>query len=504
MNNSNGSNVQVFRKSVILTQTRICSDTMRYLLSALAFSVALRASPAFAQAPPPLADRMDHAARFYQNRDGFMGMVAVARDHQLIFQRGYGYANLEWKIPFTPDTRFRIGSLTKQFTAAAILLLQQDGKLKTSDSISRFYPDAPAAWSRITLRNLLTHTSGIPDVDFGQILKFSPHTPEELMKGIPEEPLKFPPGTKYEYANINYMLLDRVIEKASGGPYCRFLKDRIFTQLQLNETGCDWNSTLVPHRAYGYHPSAGGPVAVEDDDLSSLAGAGNLYSSTGDLIRWTEALHGGKVLSPASLAEMLTPFLDSYGYGLQIDSGEGALDISHNGAVDGFFSFLDYIPQTRTTVVVLSNLVVEGNHSTPGAVAVDTELVRLAMNENTILPSEGKEADVSEKILHTYTGRYRSTDHEHPQFLLLTMAGGHLYIQNEGATTAPVRMFAETSSRFYLASQEIEFTFDPHDAGSLSLEFVDLSSIYAINFTRVEDSGAQPPAAAPAKTTNPP
>ncbi len=417
-----------------------------------------------------------------------MGMVAVARDHQVIFQRGYGYANLEWQIPFTSDTRFRVGSLTKQFTATAILLLQQDGKLKTSDPISRFYPDSPAAWSSITLRNLLTHTSGIPDVDFSMILKLSAHTPEELMKGIPAKPLRVQPGTKYEYANINYMLLGRVIEKASGEPYCRFLKDRIFTPLQLNETGCDWNSALVPHRAYGYRPSADGPVGVENDDLSSLTGAGNLYSSAGDLIRWTEALHGGKVLSPASLGEMLTPFLDGYGYGLQIDSSQGSLDISHNGAVDGFFSFLDYIPQTRTTVVVLSNLVAGGNHSTPGTVALDTEIVRLAMSDNAILRSEGTEASVSAEILRTYTGRYRSTDPDRPQVILFSVADGHLYIQNEGAKNM-VRMFAETSSQFYLANQEIELIFDPHNAGNLQV--VDLSGINAISFTRIEDRGSQ-------------
>jgi hypothetical protein len=227
---------------------------------------------------------------------------------------------------------------------------------------------------------------------------------------------------------------------------------------------------------------------VENDDLSSLAGAGNLYSSAGDLIRWTEALHGGKVLSPASLAEMLTPFLDGYGYVLQIDSSQGSLDISHNGAVDGFFSFLDYIPRTRTTVVVLSNLVAEGNHSTPGSVPLDTELVRLAISDDAVLPSEGKEATVSAETLRTYTGRYRSTDPDRPQVILFSLADGHLYIQNEGAKDT-VRMFAETSSRFYLANQEIEFIFDPHNAGSLQV--VDLSGINATSFTRIEDRGSQ-------------
>ena len=464
---------------------------MRHILSAFAIYVALAVPPTQAQAVATMAARINQAATFYQNRDGFMGMVGVARDHQIIFQRGYGYANLESQIPFTPDTRFRIGSLTKQFTAAAILLLEQDGKLKTSDPITRFYPNSPAAWSKITLRNLLTHTSGIPDVDFGLVAKNSLHTPEDLMKGIPEKALEFQPGTKAEYANINFMLLGRVIEQASGEPYCRFLQERIFSPLQLNETGCDTNSTRAPQRALGYRPSARGPVAVEDYALSTLTGAGNLYSSAGDLIRWTEALHGGKVLSSASLTEMTTAFLDGYGYGLEIDRQYGALDISHNGTVDGFFSCLDYIPQTKTTVVILSNLVGEGNHTTPGTLALDTELVRLSMSDDAILPSEGGEANVPEKILRAYSGRYRSTDPEHPQFLVVTYADGHLYVQNEGAKNEPARMHAETPSKFYLTNQEIELTFDPRVAGSLQI--FDFTAISAATFVRVLESGTQVP-----------
>jgi CubicO group peptidase (beta-lactamase class C family) len=314
---------------------------MRYLFLTLVISAALPVPPAPAQAVSAMAARIDRAASFYRNRDSFTGMVAVARDHQIIFQRGYGYANLESQTSFTPDTRFRIGSLTKQFTAAAILLLQQEGKLKTGDPIGRFYPKSPAAWRKVTLRNLLTHTSGIPDVDFGLVAQNSLHTPEELMKGISEKALEFQPGTRAEYANINFMLLGRVIEQVSGEPYCRFLQERIFSPLQLTETGCDTDSNAAPQRAVGYRPSAHGPAAVEDYALSTLTGAGNLDSSAGDLIRWTEALHGGKVLSSASMTEMTTPFLDYYGYGLQISTEDGALDIAHNGTVDGFFSCLD-------------------------------------------------------------------------------------------------------------------------------------------------------------------
>jgi CubicO group peptidase (beta-lactamase class C family) len=453
----------------------------------------LAAPAASAQERPTMAGRMDRAATFYQNRDGFMGMVAVATDHQIIFQRGYGYANLESKTPFTMETRFRIGSLTKQFTAAAILLLQQDGKLKTSDPISRFYSNSPAAWSKITLRNLLTHTSGIPDVDFGLVSKNSLHTPEDLMKGIPEKPLGFQPGSKSEYTNVNFMLLGLVIERASGEPYCRFLEERIFTPLDLTETGCDTSdasSTLAPDRAIGYRPSARGPVPVENYALTTITGAGNLDSSPRDLIRWTEALHGGKVLSPASLTEMTTPFLD-YGYGLQIDDEGGVLDIGHNGTVDGFFSCLDYIPQTKTTVVVLSTLVGEFNHSTPGTFALDTELVHLAINPDAILPSERKEANVPEKILRSYIGKYRSSDQIHPVFVVVTYADGHLYIKNEGAKGDSAQMFAETPTKFYLTIQEVELTFDPSVPGSLV--FIDFSGIGGTLFMRVPETGTRAP-----------
>jgi CubicO group peptidase (beta-lactamase class C family) len=457
-----------------------------------------------------MAARIDRAANYYQNRDGFMGMVAVARDHQIIFQRGYGYANLQSKIPFTADTRFRIGSLTKQFTAAAILLLQQDGKLKTSDPISRFYANAPAAWSKITLRNLLTHTSGIQDIDFGLVSKNSLHTPEDLMKGIPEKPLEFQPGTKSEYTNIDFMLLGRVIEQVSGEPYCRFLQDRIFSPLELTETACDTPDptshtrypgpdTLAPRpdRAIGYRPSANGPVPVEIYALTTLTGAGNLDSSPRDLIRWTEALHGGKVISLASYKEMTTPFLDDFGYGLVIDSEDGVSDISHNGTVDGFFSALDYIPQTKTTVVVLSTLVGEFNRSTPGTFALDTELVHLAISEDSILPSEGREANVPEKILRSYTGKYRSTDPVHPVFVVVTYADGHLYIKNEGATTDSAKMYAETASKFYLSSQEVELTFDHSLPGSL--EFVDFSGIGGALFMRLPETESQTPDHVPDK-----
>jgi CubicO group peptidase (beta-lactamase class C family) len=420
-----------------------------------------------AQATTPLAARIEGSAKFYRDRDGFMGVVGVQRSHHLVYGAGFGYANVERHIPLDINTRFRIGSLSKQFAAAAILLLQQDGKLKTSDPIGRYWREAPSSWNNITLGNLLRHTSGIADFDFGVIFKDSPHRPEELLRLVVAKPLKFRPGTKIEYANINYLLLGLVIERASDESYCRLLTDRLFRPLHLTQTGCDGKAGVVSHRAHGYHPSSAGPVPFEDADLGSLAGAGSLYSSAKDLIRWTEALHEGKVLSTASLTEMTTPFLNGYGYGLSID-GEGAeLDISHTGAVEGFMSSLDYIPATKTTVVVLSNLVDEGNQASPGTFALDTELVSLGMDVDAILPSDRKEATVPEEILRSYAGHYCSDDPVHPVGITLTFRNDRLFIQNDGGVAIPLK--AESASRFYLTNQESEVVFDPHVPGSFGL-----------------------------------
>jgi hypothetical protein len=240
----------------------------------------------------------------------------------------------------------------------------------------------------------------------------------------------------------------------------------------------------VARSAHGYHPSTQGPVAFEDKDLGSIAGAGSLYSSADDLIRWTEALHEGRVLSKASLTEMTTPFLDGYGYGLSID-GEGAqLDISHNGAVDGFFACLDYLPASRTMVVVLSNLVAEGNQTSPGTLALDTELVRLGTDEDPVLPSEGGEVRIAEEILRGYAGRYRSDDPNHPVSITLTFRDGRLFIQNDGGAAFP--LYAESTTRFYLTNQETEVVFDADLAGRF--EFLNYAPIGGAVFNRVTEA----------------
>jgi CubicO group peptidase (beta-lactamase class C family) len=204
---------------------------------------------------PALAQDFDRVAQTYAKDHSFMGTVLVARGDKIFFSKGYGFANLEWRIPNDPTTKFRIGSITKQFTSAAILLLEERGKLAIDDPVKEYLPDAPATWNRITLRHLLTHTSGIPDFingpGFGELQPFAA-TPEELVARLRGQSLDSEPGSRFNYSNSGYILLSYLIEKISGDRYDLFLRENLFAPLGMNDSGYDSNSAIIPHRAAGY------------------------------------------------------------------------------------------------------------------------------------------------------------------------------------------------------------------------------------------------------------
>ena len=212
--------------------------------------------------------------------------------------RSYGDANLEWKIPNSPTTKFRIGSVTKQFTAASILLLEERGKLKINDSIKKYIPNIPAAWDKITVFNLLTHTSGIPDYagfpnyDSDKVM---PRTSEQLVAYFREKPLDFQPGEKYQYSNSGYVLLGYLIEIISGQSYKDFIEENIFKPLNMQNSGCDSNSAIILYRASGYSTGPNGLLNAPYIDMSNVFAVGNLYSTTLDLLRWERGLFAGKI-----------------------------------------------------------------------------------------------------------------------------------------------------------------------------------------------------------------
>ena len=343
-----------------------------------------------------------------------MGSVLVARGNQVLFSKGYGFANLEWRVPNGAATKFRIGSITKQFTAAAILLLEERGKLTLDDPVKKFLPDAPAAWDKITLRNLLTHTSGIADIvmnpEFVKLQSLAT-TPEELVERFRRLPLDFAPGSQFSYSNSGYMLLSYLIEKISGSSYEDFLRENLFAPLVMNDSGYDTNSAIIPRRAAGFVYDSSGFVNAAFIHMSIPQGAGGLYSTTGDLLKWNQALFGGKVLKPESLAKMTAPFRENYALGLSIETtARGRKAIRHDGAIDGFDADLTYFPEDQLTVAVLSNVetdglhvedlanslaaIVHGDKPSPGAV-FSGALARVGKDSITLRLSDGLRVDVA-------------------------------------------------------------------------------------------------------------
>jgi CubicO group peptidase (beta-lactamase class C family) len=395
--------------------------------------------------------RMDQVVRSYVSDKRFMGTVLVARGNDLMFSKGYGSANLEWDIPNSPSTKFRLGSVTKQFTAASILLLEERGKLKTDDPVKKFMPDAPAAWDKITIYHLLTHTSGIPNFtsfpDYGKQEPFA-STPEKLVARFRDKPLDFEPGEKWSYSNSGYVLLGYLLEKISGESYEKFVQDNIFTPLGMKDSGYDSNSAVIPRRATGYVPGKDGPVIAGFIHMSIPFSAGALYSTTEDLLRWEQGLFGGKVLSAGSLTKMTTPFKDDYACGVGVRTVSGRKVIDHGGGIEGFNTFLAYYPEDKLTVVALANL----NGDAPNAIV--TRLAAVAHGETVELPSERKEITVAPKILEQYVGTYQLT----PKInMMITVANGQLISQVSGQGKVP--LFAKSEMVFFpkIVDAEIEF-----------------------------------------------
>lgn len=399
--------------------------------------------------------RMEHVIQSYVAKKAFMGSVLVARGNDVLFNKGYGSANLEWDIADSPSTKYRLGSITKQFTAASILLLEERGKLKVGDPVKKYMPDAPAAWDQITIFNLLTHTSGIPNfTNFPEYRKLEPFpiTPEQTVAVFRDKPLDFQPGEKWNYSNSGYLLLGYLIEKVSGESYEKFLRENIFTPLGMKDSGYDSNSAVILHRAAGYAPSAAGPVNAGFIHMSVPHAAGGLYSTTGDLLRWEQGLFGGKVLSSASLEKMTTPFKNDYAFGLGVNNRNGRKVISHNGGIEGFNTYLGYYPDDHVTVVVLANL----NGSVPDELGA--QLGALAHGDAVVLNSERKQITLSRGNLAKYVGTYELAPKVN---MAVTLDGDQLMTQLTGQ--GKLAIFPETETSFFLKEVEAQIEFGKDD-----------------------------------------
>jgi CubicO group peptidase (beta-lactamase class C family) len=404
--------------------------------------------------------RLDAIVRSYVDDKRFMGSVLVARDGNVLLSKGYGQANLEWQLPNTPTTKFRLGSLTKQFTAAAVLLLEERGKLKTDDLVRVHLPDAPAAWGGITVFHLLTHTSGIPNFtalpEYRQMQPFD--TPVvEIVARTRDKPLEFVPGERMNYSNSGYVLLGYLIEKISGQSYAQFVTENIFTPLGMKDSGYDSNAAVIVRRASGYTPGPNGPVNAGFIHMSIPHAAGALYSTTEDLLRWEQALFGGRILSAASVRKMTTPFKNDYALGLAVTTVNGRTRISHNGGIEGFNTSLDYYPESKVVVLALANL------NGPAADQITAQLGKSVHGETVVLTSERKEITLPPQVLERYAGSYALRPGVD---MVVTVEGGRLMTQLGPQPKVPI--FAESATSFFARVVDAQIEFRTDAAGKVT------------------------------------
>jgi CubicO group peptidase (beta-lactamase class C family) len=309
------------------------------------------------------ADKVDDAVRADMKRHPIPGLaLEIIQNGQCIKRAGYGMANLEQQTPVTPETVFEIGSVTKQFTAAGILLLAQDGKLSIDDRISLHLKDTPESWKNITLRNLLTHTSGIKNYTVLDGFELRQHlTQAQFIRQLGAQPLDFQPGEKWSYCNSGFNLLGYVIENVSGTNYWQYMRQRIFDPLGMTGTTNRDPRGLIPFRASGYETNAAGQYINRDYDLTDIFAAGAIVSTVDDMAKWNASLDSQKLLTAATEKDMWTPVrlnngkTHDYGFGWFLSPLQGHQNIGHSGSTSGFSATIQRFPQDGLAVIVLTN-----------------------------------------------------------------------------------------------------------------------------------------------------
>ncbi len=405
------------------------------------------------------------AVQAYVAKNQFSGTVLVAKDGKPVFRESFGLANRELNVANTPETVFRLGSITKQFTAASIMQLAEAGRLNIEDPISKYYTNAPAAWAKVTIRHLLSHRSGIGDYtdipNFFEKMAAQDRTPEQIIEMTRDQPLAFEPGTKFAYDNSGYIVLGYVIERVSGQTYADYIDTHIFKPLGMKDSGYDVSTTILPRRAAGYGFADGKWTNATYLAMSLPYAAGSLYSTVDDLLIWEQAFFGDKVVSAASRTAMTTDQGDKYGFGLLADDLGGHKNIWHNGGINGFSTHMVRFPDDGLTVIALANL--ESARST----RLGTEIARIWLG----LPPPPPPAPllpvtVAPAVLDRYVGVYELM----PNFnITITRVDGGLTAQATGQGAFPLVATSDTEFHFQEAGIRIVFPTGDGPAQSLTL-----------------------------------
>lgn len=398
------------------------------------------AAPAAAPASPLAADLDAYLDSIY-GADEPGAAVLVARGGETVLREGYGMADLELGVELRPDHVFRIGSITKQFTAVGILMLAQEGELSLDDEITEYLPDYPTRGHRITVEHLLHHTSGIRSYtgmpEYRAMMREDVEL-DSLIAGFRDEPLDFAPGEDWSYSNSGYVLLGKILEVASGEDYADFVRERIFEPAGMTDSYYGDASRIIPGRAEGYARTDDGWRNAEYLSMTLPHAAGALLSTVDDLARWYGALESGDLVEPALLERAYTPAVledgrsTGYGYGWQIGRAFGRRTIEHGGGINGFLTYALRIPEEDLLVVVLTNRVDDD----PAPAPVALELARRALGE----PAEPETLSLPPEALEEYVGVYRVNEQERRA---ITLEDGRLYSRRTGGEKYEILPVAE-------------------------------------------------------------
>ncbi|USX26524.1 serine hydrolase [Oxalobacteraceae bacterium OTU3CINTB1] len=425
------------------------------LLSALVM-FCLAPTAARAQADSKFTEQAEALMKDYVQGELFTGTVLVVRNGKPIFRRAYGAANREWMIPNTVKTRYRIGSITKQFTAAAILQLADESKLGLDDPINRYLPDLPASWGAATIRQLLSHTSGIPsytspDDSDAKVMPVK-HTPQELIDLVKDVPLNYEHGTKFMYNNMGYVLLGNIIETVSGMSYQNYLAQKLLKPLKLHNSGYDDGRVVVGQLAQDYTDGPDQVVKGRLVNMSNAYAAGAMYSTVDDLLAWQQRLINGNLLSPAALKAMFTDGGHHYGLGWFIRENLSRRLYEHGGSVGAYSSMLAYYPDDKVTVIVLSNY---------GEEVVDRITDALARLSMGLAPAH-RQVKVDPRLYSRLEGRYALGS----ATFVIRSKGERLFAQLTGQRE--LEIFPENEYRYFYKAVDVVLNFEKDAAGKIT------------------------------------
>jgi D-alanyl-D-alanine carboxypeptidase len=421
--------------------------------------------PALAHASPQAASTSPYDAILKRaiGTGGPGAAAIVVIGGKVVFRQAYGMANLELGVPLQPDMVFRLGSVTKQFTATAIMMLVEQGKVGLQDPIDKFLPGYPMQGHVITVEHLLTHTSGIqsytdiPGWATGRIM--TDMTVKELVDGFKNEPMQFAPGTRYRYNNSGFVLLGAIIEQASGQSYEAFITERIFKPLGMTHSYYGSNEPIIPRRADGYTDGAGGPRHAQYLSMTQPYAAGSLVSTVDDLAIWDASLGTEKLLKRASFEKMWTPYRltdgtsTDYGYGWATGTLRGHRTIEHGGGIPGFSTFALRLPDDRAFVAVLCNT--DRPAADPGYLA--RRLGAIAIGNPF---SEPTAIAVDPKVLQRYAGTYAI---DKGATRTVTVENGKLYTQRSGGARLEAKPRSE--AEFFYENRLSLFRFEVDATG---------------------------------------